>query len=156
MIALKDLINKERQKLIIILSGVYGIIFCIIFFLLLITNPNLIGHLKGLTDVQYGMLVVVYILITMFIMIGMGILFARESQKSEILEIRLKGKLIFIAFILIAIGSGLDTSIPLNFVTLPIVRGFEIMSAIVFYIGFFLPNWFKKFFIKKEVSPKKE
>ena len=86
---------------------------------------------------------------------GTGFLFTRESLKSEDLEIRLKGKLIFIAFILFTIGSGLDTSIPLNFVTLPIIRGFEIASAIVFYFGFFLPKWFKKF-IKKEGSLKEE
>ena len=155
MITLKDFIFKERKKLIMIMSSVYGLIFYVIFFLLLCINPNLIGQLKGLTDVQYGTFIVVYALTILIIMIGTGFLFTRESLKSELLEIRLKGKLIFIAFILFAIGSGLDTSIPLNFVTLPIIRGFEIASAIVFYFGFFLPKWFKKF-IKKEGSPKKE
>jgi len=156
MIALKDFIFKEKRKVILTLTVICVLVFYVIFFVLLSINPNLIGHLKGLTDVQYDIFIVGYAFTILVIMIITGFLFTRESLKSEILEIRLKGKLILIAFILFAIGSGLDSSIPLNFVTLPIVRGFEIASAIVFYIDVLLPDWFKKFVLKDRINKKIE
>jgi hypothetical protein len=42
---------------------------------------------------------------------------------------------------LFAIGGSLDTSLPLSPVNLPLVRNFKILSAIVFFMGFILPNW---------------
>ncbi|TFG16048.1 MAG: hypothetical protein EU535_00375 [Promethearchaeota archaeon] len=149
-IAFTDLVYRNHQNIIIVVSILYGILFYMVFYFLLFTEPNLIGYLKGYTDVQYGPIIVAYAISLIIIEIITGYLFCKASLKSKDPEVRLKGKLLLAAFILFAVGAGLDTSIPLTLLTLPIVRGFEIGSAIAFYMGFISPKWTKKLFIKEE------
>ncbi|MFX0070782.1 MAG: hypothetical protein ACFFAO_06805, partial [Candidatus Hermodarchaeota archaeon] len=150
IIAFTDLVHKKHQNIIVIISIIYGVLFYIIFYYLLLIDPNLIGYLKGYTDVQYGTFIVVYALSIVVIELITGYLFCKASLESDNPEVRLKGKLLLIAFILFAIGASLDTSVPLTLLTLPIVRSFEILSAIIFYMGFILPKWTKNLFLKDE------
>ena len=78
----------------------------------------------------------------------LGILIALNSIKAEEPEIKLRGKFLLIAFISWTVGAIFDASVPLTFVTLPIVRILLISSAIEFYIGFVLPDWIKTRFLK--------
>ena len=73
-----------------------------------------------------------------------GILIAINSIKSDTPEIKLRGKFLMAAFISWTFGAIADATLPLNFVTLPIIRIILITSAIEFYIGFVLPDWVKK------------
>ena len=145
-----DLVYEKQQKIIVFIFICYGALFYIIFYYLLFTDPDLIGYLKGYTDVQYNNFIVVYGITLLIIMIITGYLFCRKSLESDSPEIRLKGKLLLAAFILFVAGAGLDTSVPLTFLTLPIIRGLEISSAIAFYMGFILPKWTKRLFLRKE------
>jgi len=66
----------------------------------------------------------------------------------------LKGKFIILAMLFFAIGTGLDGLKPILFpdyigLVLVINRLILISSAITFYIGFTLPNWVKKLFLKE-------
>jgi len=149
IIALTDFIYTTKQRLLESLFIIYGVVFYIIFFLLISIDPSLIGYLKGYTDVQYDTFIIIYVFTILLIAIITGILFARESLKSEDPEIRLKGKFLFLAFLLFFVGSSLDAVIPLNFLTLPIVRSLEILSALSFYCGFILPKPVKNFFLKR-------
>lgn len=149
-IAFTDLVYRNHQNIIIGVAIFYGILFYTVFYLLLFTEPNLIGYLKGYTDVQYGPIIVAYAISLIIIELVTGYLFCKASLKSKDPEVRLKGKLLLVAFILFAIGAGLDTSVPLTLLTLPIVRSFEIASAIAFFMGFISPKWTKKLFIKEE------
>ncbi|MGQ4875577.1 MAG: hypothetical protein ACP6IY_16030 [Promethearchaeia archaeon] len=148
MVAFTDLVYKSKQKLIITAFIIYGAVFYVIFFYLLGIDPLLIGEVKGI-DVKYNTFVVIYSISVLFIVIITGILFTRESLKSEDPEIRLKGKFLLLAFILFVIGASLDAMLTLNIITLILFRGFEISSAIAFYFGFILPERIKKFLIKE-------
>ncbi|MFX0058683.1 MAG: hypothetical protein ACFE85_16915 [Candidatus Hodarchaeota archaeon] len=149
IIALTDFIYKTKQKLLVSLFTLYGIVFYVLFFIFISTDPSLIGYLKGYTDVQYNTFTILYVFTILIIALSTGILFARESLKSEDPEIRLKGKFLLLAFLFFVVGSFLDAIIPLNFLTLPIIRTIEILSAITFYCGFILPKPVKNFFLKK-------
>lgn len=148
IIVITEFLELKRKKLLIYSFIVYGIFFEIMFFLLLSIDPALIGYLKGITDVQYNLFIIGYSLIALIIMLITGILFTRQSLKSSDETIRLKGKLLLTAFLLYIIGAGLDTSIPLNFLSLSIYRTLEVLSAIFFYGGFYLPAWIKKIFLR--------
>jgi hypothetical protein len=150
-IVFTDLVYKKHQNIFIILSVAYGIFFYAVFYYLLLMDPNLIGYLKGYTDVQYGLFIVFYAITLLIFELVTGTMFCNASLKSKNPEVRLRGKLLLIAFILFAIGAALDTSVPLTLATLPIVRSFEISSAIIFYMGFILPKWTKNLFLKNEV-----
>jgi len=150
IIAYADLIMKKHKKLIIIVFVIYGVIFEVCLFYLLSIDPALIVILYDPVDAEYQTIIRVFLLILIITVCITGILFARESLKSKNPEIRLKGKLILLAFLLWSIGAILDGLLPLNIYSLTFARTLLISSAIIFYCGFLLPNWVKKIFLKQE------
>ena len=78
-----------------------------------------------------------------------GFLFVRESLKSENPEIRLKGKFILIAFLFYTMGTLIDVIIDIpTEITIVLARTIMIVAIFMFYIGFTMPNWVKKRFLK--------
>jgi len=145
-----DLMYKDKQKLILILASIYGIVFEIIFFYLLVTDYTLLGELQGIVDVQYKAFLIIYILSIFIILLITGLLFGLDLLKSDDPELKLKGKLILVGLLSFLIGAILDASVPLNFITLPITRMVLIISSVEFYAGFVLPEWTKKIFLKQK------
>ena len=150
IMVISKFLKVKRKNLLIFLFVLFGIFFEVVFFVLLSIDPSLIGYLKGITDVQYELFIIAYDVPVLIIMLITGILFTRESLKSSDETVRLKGKLLLTAFILFIIGAGMDTSIPLNLLTLSIYRTLEVLSAIFFYGGFYLPTWMKEIFIRNK------
>ena len=150
IMVISKFLKVKRKNLLIFLFVLFGIFFEVVFFVLLSIDPSLIGYLKGITDVQYELFIIAYDVPVLIIMLITGILFTRESLKSSDETVRLKGKLLLTAFILFIIGAGMDTSIPLNLITLSIYRTLEVLSAIFFYGGFYLPTWMKEIFVRNK------
>ncbi|TXT60482.1 MAG: conserved membrane protein of unknown function [Promethearchaeota archaeon] len=148
LIALTDLLFPKKQILIITLGIIYALAFYILFFYLLSIDPSLIGELRGDIDVSYNLFIAIFLAFTILIVLITGILFARPSLDSEDPKIRLKGKLLIIAFISYTIGTFIDALVTKNFITITIMRVLEISSAIEFYGGFMLPKWMEKLFLK--------
>lgn len=86
----------------------------------------------------------------MCIILITGLLFSRESLRSNNPENKLKGKFIAAAFISFIVGGVFDAFLPLDIITMLIYRIILISSSIEFYFGLFLPNWMKKSFIKEK------
>ena len=103
--------------------------------------------LRKIKDTLYFQIFFIFILISF---VFTGIIIAMISMRAENLEIKLKGKLLLLAFILFAIGAALDAVGPLIPLTVVLTRIILILSAIAFYSGFILPNWMKKLFLKEE------
>ena len=152
LIAFTEFILTEKRKIILIAFSVLGILFEIIFFILLYVNPNLIGTLTGTppVDVSYKSFIMIFLLFFILIVVITGLFFARLSLKSKDKEVNLKGKLLVVAYITFLIGSILDSSLPLNELTVIFTRLLLIVSAICWYGGFLLPKWMKKLFLKKK------
>lgn len=156
LIAFTDLLYHDRQKLILTIFAVYGIIFEIIFFSLLFTNSALIGDLSGYFDPNYGLFVRSYQYSLMSFLGITFILFARESLKSENPEVKLKGKLILAAIITFVTGSSIEIfSLPgfpnvISVVFVIIARSIMILTAIEFYGALVLPEWMKKILLKSK------
>jgi len=150
MIAVTDLLvsNKEKQKLILLLFGIYSALFEIYFLYFLLTNPSMLGEVLGPVDATYGMIMTIYQLSMVFLMLITGTLFGRKSLSSDNLEINLKGKLLIFAFWSFVIGAIFEILSHISIVILIIGRLILISSAIEFYSGFMLPNWMKKIFKK--------
>jgi len=150
MLALTDLIYQDKRKIIIILILIYGVAFEAVFFWLLFTDINAVGVLQGPVDVEYQTFVEIFLISVLVILIITGVLFGRESLRSDNPEIKLKGKLIIASIILFDIGAAMDSGLPLTEITLIIARILLILSAIGFYGGFILPDWMKKLFLKQK------
>lgn len=145
-----DLMYKDKQKLILILASIYGVLFEIIFFYLLFSDYTLLGELQGIVDVQYKAFLIIYILSVFIILLITGMLFSLDLLKSDDPELKLKGKLILVGLLSFLVGAILDASVPLNFITLPLTRMVLILSSVEFYAGFVLPEWTKKIFLKQK------
>ncbi len=148
LIAFTDLLYKDRQKQILLISVILTVIFEISFFALLAVNVNLIGKSLGPFHYEFSPFIEVYLIICILVVLITGLLFSRESFRSSIPELRLKGILLMIAFVSFAIGSILDSTIPLTAITVLITRIILISGAVEFYGGLILPNWMKKLFLK--------
>ncbi|MFX0070926.1 MAG: hypothetical protein ACFFAO_07540 [Candidatus Hermodarchaeota archaeon] len=148
--AVTDLLYKEKQKVIQLIVTIYAIIIEILLIYFLINEPSMIGVLVGITDAEYGIIARYYLISVLAFLVIAGTLFARESLKSDRAEIKLKGKLLLPAFYLFAFSAIADAAIKLNTITLPLIRILVIISGILFYMGFILPESIKNFFLKEK------
>ena len=151
MWTITELLFKERQKIILAIYAVIGILFEMIYFYLLLTNaeksigeistPPIDSRTIGLLQL-YLMFVLASIAISLFWFIG-------RSWKSQDKEIKLKANFLLIGMISFVFGAFLDGFISLTTAPIFIVRIILVASAIEFYIGWNLPNFIKKIFIKE-------
>ena len=149
MIAFTDLLYRDKKKIILLIIGVTGIIFEIVLFTLLLIDYDLVGIVSSPVDADYELFVTIYQIFLVILVLVSGILFARESLKSKIPEINLKGKLLLAAFLSFVIGSILEILSGISIALLIIARLLLITSSIEFYGGFILPRWMEKLFLKK-------
>ncbi|MHA1489270.1 MAG: hypothetical protein ACTSRI_06410 [Promethearchaeota archaeon] len=156
LVAFTDLLYKDKQKLILSIFIILGVIFEILFFYLLITDIDEIGVFLRPFQVEFGTLITIYFIMFIAIILISGVLFAKQSIKSEKPDVILKGKFLFLAFISFTIGAILDSAIgsildatdPLLPIFVVIIRLILISSALEFYCGFILPKWLENFLIK--------
>jgi hypothetical protein len=162
------MINKDKQKLAVILILIFCLVFEILFFTLFFLDINLrifwIGTYTTLFSADLGILLIVFLFVTMLIFLITGLQFAAKSIRSEDKDIKLKGKLLRGAFITFSIAALLEKSArsimlgvvfqnpndPLLTIMLAVVRVFLVLSAFAFYGGFLLPRWIKEIFTKSE------
>ncbi|MFX1325095.1 MAG: hypothetical protein ACFE8N_09060 [Promethearchaeota archaeon] len=164
MMAYTDMISRDRKRLYVGLIAGLCILFEILFFTLFFIDIDLIGTMASAFSADLGILLIVFLFVTMIIMLITGVKFARKSIKSEDREIKLKGKLLQAAFIMFTIAALLEKtgrSIMLGLVfqnptdlllqvILAIVRTVLFLSAFAFYGGFLLPRWMKEILLRSE------
>ena len=159
--AFTDMIKKDSQKRVLIITAILSILFEVVFFTLFFIDINLIGVINPLRPftVEFDIFITVFLICVIFAMMISGVIFAQRSIKVEDREVRLKGKLLRAAFITFTVGSILDSLLgtifedpadPFLAVMVVVVRILLIISAIEFYGGFLLPRWMKDIFMKKE------
>ncbi|MFX0071335.1 MAG: hypothetical protein ACFFAO_09620 [Candidatus Hermodarchaeota archaeon] len=142
-VAITDLMYEKRQKLILSIIAIYGILFEIYFIFFLIVDPAVLAVLHGVINIEYMLPLQIYIISVLALAIIAGFNFALTSMKSKNPEVRLKGKFLLIAFILFAIGAFSDLIFIRDILTLLITRFILISSSIFFYLGFILPEFIR-------------
>jgi hypothetical protein len=163
--AYTDMISKDKQKFILILIVIFGIVFEGLFFYHFFLDINLIGVISPLRpfSADLGYFLTILLLISFLILFVSGLKFAGKSIRSENKEVRLKGKLLQFAFVAFTIAAllektarsiligtvFLDPTILFLSAILVIVRVLLILSAIAFYGGFLLPRWMKEIFLQQ-------
>jgi hypothetical protein len=159
--AFTDMIKKDSQKRVLIITAILSILFEVVFFTLFFIDIDLIGVINPLRPftVEFDIFITVFLICVIFAMMISGVIFAQRSIKVEDREVRLKGKLLRAAFITFTVGAILDSLLgtifedpadPFLAVMVVVVRILLIISAIEFYGGFLLPRWMKDIFMKKE------
>jgi len=145
MILMTELMYQNKRKVILGIFLIYWIVVRIIFFYLLFTDINSLATNIWIGGLQQGIFLRVTQFIRLLIILVFGILFFKNSHKSENKEVRLKGTLFLLA-ILIMVGGMLlytITQIP-TFILI-----FMIPSLLCYYGSLAMPEWVKKRFIKE-------
>lgn len=137
----------KKRNLIVGIFIIEGILFEIYFLLNLFTNPSAIGEFSGNFDMNYKLWVNIFLFSLFIIFLITDSMLAWESFKSDDPEVKLRGKLLFLAFYSFIIGSILDIFSATSILLLKIAKLILISSAFEFYCGFILPNWMKKRFV---------
>jgi len=144
-VAITDLMYKKRQKLILTIIIIYGVLFEVYFLYYVFNDPSVLAVLHGVIDIEYKLPIQIYIFSVLIMSIIIGLLFSRTSMKSENPEVRLKGKFLFLAFILFVAGAISDTIFLRDISTLFATRIILISSSVFFYFGFILPTFIKNY-----------
>lgn len=161
--AYTDMISHEKQKLALILVGIFSIVFEGLFFYYFFLDIDFIGVINPLRpfSADLGFFLTILLFITFVTLFITGFKFARKSSRSENKEVRLKGKLLLFAFVAFTIAALLEKTIrsillgivftdpllPILSIMVVVVRGLLISSSIAFYGGFLLPRWMKEIFM---------
>ncbi|TXT56380.1 MAG: conserved membrane protein of unknown function [Promethearchaeota archaeon] len=149
LIAVTNLAYDEHSKLVKITFGSYAIIFEVVFVLLLLIDPSLLGTMIPPFIPKFEPFIIINYLILIVVLVVTGILFSVQSIKAQTPKIKLKGKFLLIAFILVSVGGVLDL-IPTPDLVIFIKRSISILGTIMFYLGFYLPKFIEHIFLKEE------
>ena len=149
--AYTEFMYVKKQKLILIVLAMIGVVYEIYLIYFWISNPSVIGEVTGPVDVNYNLVVNVYLISLLILLEVTGIIFARATIKSPEPETRLKGRLLLIAWLFFLTGSILDIISANSILILSIARILLIISAFAFYSSFNLPKWMKRLAGKRKL-----
>ncbi len=144
LLAMEDLTNLGKKHIFTIVFSICSVIYEIFFLYFLITDYTLLGKMQGPVDVNFSVLVIIYLFISLIILFLTGIIFAINSLRTNDPRVKLKGKFLIVAFISFLLGTAFDIII-----TNPITRLVLVLSAIFFYIGYILPPAIENLILKK-------
>lgn len=147
--AFRNFLNIDKKKIIIIVSIISQAVFEVVFLYLLFTNPSMIAIERSATDSINQPFILAYFLVVLAIFLITGIIFAMKAIKSDKVDIKLKGKILFMAIIFYVVGAVWDGVFVSEGSLLIVSRIVLALSAVLFYYGFVLPNWLKRIFIKE-------
>ena len=148
-------LRPEKKSLILILYGIFSLIFEIYLFFNLFYAPgapveSLLGTFDDPTnpmDIDYKGFVLIYLGASILIACITGIDFSIKSIKYEKAPSLIwKGKFLLIAFILFGFSAIFDALIVMTPLLLIIIRITLVAATFFFYLGFILPKWLRNMF----------
>lgn len=109
----------------------------------------MLGERQSPVDISYKSFVALYLLFILFVLFVSGLIFGISCLKSNIDEVKLKGKFIILTAFTWLVGSILDGLMDVEPITLIITRSILIACAALYYIGFLLPESIKQLLLKE-------
>ncbi|MBD3255479.1 MAG: hypothetical protein GF383_10320 [Candidatus Lokiarchaeota archaeon] len=143
-----DFIYKEKQKIILILVMIFGVLFETIFFYFVIVQPSVLAEMISPWRIVFKLPIQLWIITLLVIFAVTSAFFCRDSLRSDNPKIRLKGRFLLLAFITYIIGGILEAFYTPFIFMIIIKRLITIIASIEFYFGFILPERVEKFFLK--------
>ena len=151
MLALDSLMERENKirKLIIVILCIETVTVEVIYLIFSVLNPLIVGELSGPIDVHYNLVGLILFINLSMVITSITMNFSIKAIKSSKSEARLKGAIILISALVFLTCSAFDAILTLDVIGLTIVRILLLISAVLFYFGFFLPNFLKKLLLRK-------
>lgn len=143
-----QIFNPNLKKSLLIVYVIINVIWVIYMIVALSIDVEWIGTLEGIFDSTQNRIQLIFVMFSIFSFLVTGLIFSIKSMKAENPEIKWKGRFLTLAWILFTLGALLDAALPLTEITLILVRLILIISSILFYMGFFMPEKISKWLIK--------
>lgn len=135
--------NEKKRKVIQILSGLILIPLNVVYIAIAIAVPDLLGaSLLNIFEPSYSNLHRLYLVIGLIPLELFGMWLVINTINLSEQKDKLKGKILFLSLILIAIGAILETIFS-DFAIKMFARLLVLISAVCFYWSFFLPKMFE-------------
>jgi hypothetical protein len=141
----------EAKRLLIV--GIYAaitILMDIIILAFLFVDYTFLASKIEIVNADYNVIMIIYLLFLAASIAWAGILMGRESLMSDEPQLKLKGKFLISASIFYVLLALLDVGL-VDFIPalLFVTRSIMMLSSLLFYFGFFLPDPLKKLIIKE-------
>lgn len=144
-----EMLFKGKRNFIVGFYLITTVLMSIYIITSVIINPTSLGEI-GVVNADYSPIMMIYMMFINSSIAVSGVLMGRDSLKSEIPQIQLKGKFLITASICYFLGGLLDVglieSIPWFIF---ISRTILISGAVLFYFGFMLPPPIENLFLKE-------
>ena len=144
------LVYPNSLKKIMTIYLLICLIYEAILIYLIITDPDQVITIISTFNSKYNLYPYLFSIFGILTFNITGILFTMKSFRSEDLKIRWKSKFLLLAFILFTIGAIFDAGVRMDVFTLVIVRSILIISSILYYMGFLLPDKVANWLIKEK------
>ncbi|MFX1394497.1 MAG: hypothetical protein ACFFAH_13105 [Promethearchaeota archaeon] len=143
------LVYPNSKWIIVSIFLAISIIYEIFFIYFLFKDPSILVIRITRFDSETQPFVSLYVVFELLITIITNIIFFSKSSKSDDARIRWKGRFIFLALILFVTGAVLDSIIVLSETMLFITRSLLMLSAVINYIGWIMPDRVARWLIKE-------
>ena len=143
LLAITNFRNQVHQKPILISFSIIEASFIILFIYGFIFVPESLGVASGNLEIDYGWILLLFIIIHLILFLITGLIFATLTMRLNNPEMRYKGIFLIAAFLGYLIGGLLSIANPDIILILIVARIISIFSGVMFYFGFFLPKVLK-------------
>lgn len=142
-----EIIIPFQKKYVLTFTIIYSAVWELVLIVLLFVDLELVGTVSSVNilDSSHGSVMSIFVLLGVIIFAVSGIYFSIKSMMLDDPEIKWKGRFLLIAWINFTLGALLDALIKVHTpLTLIITRLILISSAILYFLGFFLPEALKQ------------
>ena len=144
-----ELVLQKHRKLILLLVIAWYAFYLIMLYTFVFTgNASYLAEVVNAVKMSFKPPFILLNLVNLIIWILPFFIFALRTLKSDIPEIKLKGKFLLVALILYPIGTLIDLLQEGIVILVIIARVIAIVSAFSFYLGLILPERVKKIFLE--------
>jgi hypothetical protein len=140
--------RKELRIVYLIISISWEILFFILTIFSMDTLYTFNYSDAGIYYSKRRLIALIFPIIALATALITGIHFGQGGIKSEDKTIKWKGIFLILTFVLFVGVALLDAILPRKVYILVILRLILILSGFCYYLGFFMPDWIKKFLIK--------
>jgi glucose-6-phosphate-specific signal transduction histidine kinase len=137
------MMNISRRKLLVLVYLAIAACLESIMLYFLFTDISMAGVYNSPVDIDFGPVTIIHLVYNLLVFMISGFWLTINTLRLKDSENRLRGKFLLIAFLLFLVGAILEMII-FN----PINRTIVLLAAIIFYIGFTLPEKIKNKIIK--------
>jgi len=134
------LIYKNYKKTLVLTYIIISIVFEISLIYFLITDYTIVGEATTKINIISNEFLLIFQVLTIISMEATGIHFSMLSIKSPDPKVKLKGKILLTAWLLILISVALDAILTTDALLMLIIRVILVTGVIFYYLGFFLPE----------------